>query len=91
MVELLTSLHVAVKIIVLILGSIVALLAYRAYRRTQMDGLQYFSIGLSVITIGTFLVGILHHMVGVSLNVELLLESLIVCIGFVIMIYALYG
>jgi hypothetical protein len=91
MTEFLISLLVIVKIIVLILGSIVALLAYRAYRRTQMDGLQYFSIGLLVITIGTFLVGILHHMVGVSINVGLLLESLIICTGFVVMIYALYG
>jgi uncharacterized membrane protein len=91
MVDLLTSLLVAVKIIVLVLGSIVALLAYRAYRRTQIAGLQYFAVGLSVITLGTFLVGFFHHIVGISLTAGLLMESLIICAGFIVMIFGLYG
>jgi hypothetical protein len=91
MVDFLTSLLVAVKIIVLVLGSIVALLAYRAYIRTQIAGLQYFAIGLSIITLGTFLVGIFHHVGGVPLTAGLLMESLIICAGFVVMIFGLYG
>lgn len=90
MIDVLTSLLVVVKVTVLILGSIVALLAYRAYKRTGIDGLQFFAGGLSVITLGTFLVGFFHHIVGLSLTAGMLLESLIICAGFVVIIFGLY-
>ncbi|WP_323174587.1 hypothetical protein [Natrialba sp. PRR66] len=79
------------KIGALVLGGIVSLLAYRAYQRTQIEGLQYFAVGLMVITIGTFLVGILHHIFGVPSVQGMLYESLIACGGFLVMIYGLYG
>ncbi|ELZ00190.1 hypothetical protein C482_08958 [Natrialba chahannaoensis JCM 10990] len=91
MTALLTTLLAVVKIVVLVLGGIVALLAYRAYVRTQIDGLQYFSIGFVIITVGTFLVGFLHHIVGISVTAGMLLESVIIGSGFLVMIYALYG
>ncbi|WP_248517933.1 DUF7521 family protein [Salinarchaeum laminariae] len=80
-----------VKIGALVLGGVVSLLAYRAYQRTQIDGLQYFAVGLLVITIGTFLVGILHHIFGIPSVQGMLFESIIYCAGFLIMIYGLYG
>lgn len=89
--DILTALLLVVKLAALVLGGIVALLAYRAYRKTQMDGLQYFAVGLAVITIGTVLVGFFHHIVGISLTAGMLVESLILCAGFVVMIVGLYG
>ncbi|WP_254525335.1 DUF7521 family protein [Natrinema caseinilyticum] len=80
-----------IKTVALVLGGIVSLLAYRAYRRTQIDGLQYFAVGLIVITIGTFLIGVLHHLLGVPSVQGMLFESLLLCIGFLIMIHGLYG
>jgi len=80
-----------VKIAALVLGGIVSLLAYRAYQRTQIEGLQYFAVGLMVITIGTFLVGVLHHIFGIPSVQGMLFESLIACGGFLVMIYGLYG
>ncbi|GAA0238997.1 DUF7521 family protein [Haladaptatus pallidirubidus] len=80
-----------VKFAALVLGGVVSLLAYRAYQRTQIEGLQYFAIGLIVITIGTFLVGVLHHLFSVPSVQGMLYESLFVCTGFLIMIYGLYG
>ncbi|RBI59490.1 hypothetical protein DMJ13_23090 [halophilic archaeon] len=91
MIDNLVVLLGVIKIAALVLGGIVSLLAYRAYQRTQIDGLQYFAIGLIVITIGTFLVGVLHHLLGVPSVQGMLFESLIVCTGFLIMIYGLYG
>lgn len=81
----------AVKIGALVLGGIVSLLAYRAYERTQLEGLQYFAVGLLVITIGAFLVGVLHHIFGIPSVQGMLFESLVACGGFLIMIYGLYG
>lgn len=89
--ELITSVVVLVKIVVLLLGGLVSLLAYRAYKRTRVAGLQYFGFGLAVITLGTALVGGLHHTVGIQLMLGLLLESLIICAGFLVIMVGLYG
>ncbi|QIB74589.1 hypothetical protein GL213_07985 [Halogeometricum borinquense] len=80
---------VVVKIVALVLGGIVSLMAYRAYNRTRIAGLQFFAIGLAVITLGTFLVGVFHHLGGASATIGMLLESVIISIGFVVMIYGL--
>lgn len=90
MIDTITTLLVIAKILALILGSIVALLAYRAYLRTKMDGLQYFAVGLSIITAGTVLVGIFHHILGLKSTVGVLIESLIILAGFLVMILGLY-
>lgn len=89
--EFLTALLVVVKIAVLVLGSVVAVLAYRAYKRTGMTGLLSFAVGLSIITIGTVLVGFFHHIIGVATTVGILVESVIIGAGFVVMIFGLYG
>lgn len=81
---------VVVKIVALVLGGIVSLMAYSAYKRTRIAGLQFFAIGLAVITLGTFLVGVFHHLGGASVTIGMLLESVIICIGFVVMIFGLY-
>ncbi len=80
-----------VKIAALVLGGVVALLAYRAYRRTKIAGLQFFAVGLMVITVGTFFVGVLHHVFGVPSVQGMIFESLVTCAGFLVMIYGLYG
>lgn len=90
MTEAIDLLLVSGKLLVLVLGSVVAVLAYRAYVRTRIAGLQYFAAGLMVVTLGTFLVGILHHVVGLSLFVSVLFEIILICTGFLVMIYALY-
>lgn len=87
---LVVLLVVVVKITALILGGVVSVLAYRAYERTRIAGLQYFAAGLAVITIGTVLVGAFHHLGGASVTAGMLLESVIICAGFAVMIVGLY-
>ena len=88
--EFLIALLVVVKITALVLGGIVSVLAYRAYERTRIAGLQYFAAGLVVITIGTVLVGGFHHLGGASVTAGMLLESVIICAGFAVMVAGLY-
>lgn len=90
MTGLIEPLLVGAKVLLLVLGSVVAVLAYRAYLRTRIEGLQYFAVGLLIITIGTVLVGALHHLAGVSLLAGVLLETLLICAGFLVILYALY-
>lgn len=88
--EALVALLVVVKVFALVLGGVVSLMAYRAYRRTRMPGLQYFAVGLAVITLGTVLVGAFHHLGGASVTLGMVLESVIICAGFGVMIVGLY-
>ncbi|AFK20181.1 hypothetical protein E6P09_14285 [Haloferax mediterranei ATCC 33500] len=88
--ELLVASLVVVKIAALVLGGVVSLMAYRAYNRTRIAGLQYFAVGLAVITLGTALVGVFHHLGGASTTEGMLFESVIICLGFVVMIFGLY-
>ena len=88
--EALVALLVVVKVLALVLGGVVSLMAYRAYRRTRMSGLQYFAVGLAVITLGTVLVGAFHHLGGASVTLGMVLESVIICAGFGVMIVGLY-
>lgn len=89
--DLLIVLLVVVKIVALVLGGVVSVLAYRAYERTRIAGLQYFAAGLAVITIGTVLVGVFHHLGGASVTVGMILESVIICAGFAVMVIGLYN
>lgn len=81
---------VVAKIIALVLGGIVSVLAYRAYKQTRISGLQYFAAGLAVITIGTVLVGAFHHLGGASITTGMLLETVIIAAGFAVMVVGLY-
>ena len=89
--DAITWLLVIVKFTALGLGGVVTLLAYRAYERTQFAGLRYFAIGLFIITVGTVLVGVFHHLFHVQLTMGMLLESSIICVGFGVMVVGLYG
>jgi uncharacterized membrane protein len=88
--EPLVALLLVVKLAALVLGGVVSLMAYRAYDRTRIAGLQYFAMGLAVITLGTVLVGAFHHLGGASITLGMVLESVIICAGFVVMIFGLY-
>ena len=88
--EFLIALLVVVKVAALVLGGVVSWMAYRAYDRTRIAGLQYFAVGLAVITLGTVLAGVFHHLGGASVASGMLVESVIVCAGFGVMIVGLY-
>lgn len=56
--------------------------------RTHIVGLQYFAVGVAVITLGRFLVGAFHH--STALLSPVLFESVIICAGFGVVTVGLY-
>lgn len=80
-----------VKTLVLIVGSVITYFAYRAYRRTRQRALGYLAGGFSLVTLGLVLAGLSTELLGVSLEAGILLESLLVLIGFVVIAYSLYA
>lgn len=79
----------AVKTGILVLGGFVTLMSLRAYRRTGDHGLLYLGTGFGVITFGTFLAGVGYNLFDIDFADGILLESLLLLVGFAIIAYSL--
>lgn len=87
---LLDTAIIAFKTVILLLGSGVTYIAYKAYRRTGTTSLRLLAAGFGIITLGALLAGIAHQLLGVSLEEGILINSLLVTIGLAIILYSLY-
>lgn len=81
---------VIIKTVILLLGSGITYIAYRAYRRTGTPSLRVLGIGFGIITFGALLAGIAHQVFSVSLELGILTNSVLVAIGLAIVLYSLY-
>lgn len=81
---------VAVKTVILLLGTAITYIAYKAYRRTGASSLRVLGIGFGVITLGALLAGVADQILAVSLEMGVLINSILVAIGFAIIMYSLY-
>ena len=81
---------VIVKTVILLLGSGITYIVFRAYRRTGTTSLRVLGIGFGVITFGVLLGGIAHQLLSVSLEMGILINSVLVAIGLAIVLYSLY-
>ncbi|EJN56976.1 DUF7521 family protein [Halogranum rubrum] len=81
---------VVVKTIILLLGSGITYIAYKAYRRTGAPSLRALGVGFGTITLGALLAGIADQVLSVSLEVGVLINSILVAIGFAIVMFSLY-
>ncbi|EMA31154.1 DUF7521 family protein [Halobiforma nitratireducens] len=79
-----------VKTLVLIVGGVITYFAYKAYRRTRQQALGLLALGFGLVTLGLVLAGMLYELLGVSLPLGILLESLLVLAGFIVIAYSLY-
>ena len=79
-----------VKTLVLVVGGVITYFAFKAYRRTRQPALGYLATGFAIVTLGLVLAGLLYEILNVELVVGILLESVLVLIGFAIIAYSLY-
>lgn len=85
-----TTAIIVLKTVILVLGSGVTYIAYKAYRRTGAVSLRILAIGFGIITFGALLAGIANQILGVSLEEGILINSLLVALGLGIIMYSLY-
>lgn len=78
-----------IKTLILIIGGLVTFLAYKAYRRTENSSLRLLSVGFGLVVLGVLLAGITYEIIGVSLGIGILIESLFVLAGMTIIAYSL--
>lgn len=79
-----------VKTLALVVGGVITYFAFKAYRRTRHPALGYLAAGFGIVTLGLVLAGMLFELLGVHLAVGILIESLLVLVGFVVIAYSLY-
>ena len=79
-----------VKTLVLLVGSVITYFALKAYRRTNQRALGFLAVGFGLVTLGLAFAGLLHEVIGVSLEVGVLVESALVLVGFLVIAYSLY-
>ncbi len=78
-----------VKTLLLVVGGVIASLAFKAYRRTGQRALGYLTLGFAIVTIGFVLAGTVYEILGISLALGVLLESVLVLVGFSVIAYSL--
>ena len=78
------------KTVILLLGGGITYIAYKAYRRTGASSLRILGAGFSIITFGALLAGIANQLLSVSLEMGVLINSVLVAVGFAIIMYSLY-
>lgn len=90
MIEASTAILAAVRILVMVLGLAIAIVSYQAYRRTGAPYLRDVSIGFTVVALGVFSEGVLFELFGWELVTVHIIESILVALGFAIILYSFY-
>lgn len=85
------ALVVALKTITLVLGGLITLFAYRAYRRTDARPLGVLALGFAVVTVGVLVAGAGHQAFGLDSGLVLSIESTLTTLGFAVILYSLYA
>ncbi|ESP90170.1 DUF7521 family protein [Candidatus Halobonum tyrrellensis] len=81
---------IAVKTVTLLLGSGITYIAYKAHRGTGAPSLRMLAVGFGTVTLGALLAGIAHQLLSVPLEVGVLINSVLVAVGFAVIMYSLY-
>lgn len=82
---------VTAKLITVGLGLLITYQAYKGYRVHGSEPMLYVAIGFLFISIGAVIEGLLFDIVGLSIFVAGTIQTSIVAIGMLVVLYSLYG
>lgn len=85
-----TSVIIGFKTLSLALGGLITYLSVKAYRRTHARALGALALGFGIITTGTFVAGISDQVFDAGFRTGQLIESSLVALGFLVIVYSLY-
>lgn len=89
MVDESTAVLALVRTVVLGMGLSIAYLSFKAYGRTGSRYLRDASIGFAIVAFGIFLEGVLFEFVGWDLVMVHIVNSIVIAIGFGVLLYSL--
>ena len=82
---------VIAKLVTVALGLLIAFQAYRGYRVHGSEPMFYVALGFVFISVGAVIEGVLYDVVGLSIFVAGTIQTSIVAVGMVVILYSLYG
>ncbi len=82
---------VIAKLITVALGLLIAYQAFRGYRAHGNEPMLYVAIGFLFISIGAVIEGVLFDVAGLSIFLAGTIQTAIVAVGMLVILYSLYG
>jgi len=82
---------VIAKLITVGLGLLITYQAYKGYRTYGSEPMGYVAIGFLFISIGSVIEGVLFDVVGLSIFLAGTIQTAIVAVGMLVILYSLYG
>jgi len=82
---------VIAKLVTVGLGLLITYQAYKGYRTYGSEPMRYVAIGFLFISIGSVIEGVLFDVVGLSIFLAGTIQTAIVAVGMLVILYSLYG
>ena len=82
---------VIAKLITIGLGLLITKQAYRGYKAYGSEPMLYVAIGFLFISIGSVIEGLLFDVVGLSIFLAGTIQTALVAMGMLVILYSLYG
>ena len=82
---------VIAKLVTVGLGLLITYQAYKGYRTYGSEPMLYVAIGFLFISVGAVIEGILFDVVGLSIFLAGTIQTAIVTVGMLVILYSLYG
>ncbi|WP_336339641.1 DUF7521 family protein [Haloarcula brevis] len=82
---------VIAKLVTVGLGLLITYQAYKGYRTYGSEPMLYVAIGFFFISVGSVIEGVLFDVVGLSIFLAGTIQTAIVAIGMLVILYSLYG
>lgn len=82
---------IAGKVVVMLLGFVVAYKAYGGYRRHGSTAMLYLAVGFALISVGTAIEGVLFEAFGVDIYLAGTVQTLVAAVGMLAVLYSLFG
>lgn len=82
---------VAAKVVTVLLGGLIAWQAYRGYRVHGSEPLKFVAVGFLLVSVGSVVEGLLFEVVGLPLYEAGAVQTTLVAVGMLFILYSLYG
>lgn len=82
---------IVAKAITMVIGLLIAGTAYRGYRRSGDESMLYLAVGFAIISVGAVVEGIFFDVLHLSIFWAGTVQTSIVAVGMLVILYSLYG
>lgn len=79
------------KAVTMVIGLLIAVTAYRGYQRSGNESMLYLAIGFAIISVGAVVEGIFFDVLHFSIFWAGTVQTIIVAVGMLVILYSLYG